>query len=625
MASLLRQIVAGPRARHPEAGLDLCYVTDNIIATSGPSGTYPQLAYRNPLKQLVKFLDDKHGDQWAIWEFRAEGTGYPDEEVYDRIYHFPWPDHHPPPFALIPLIVASMRNWLKGESLQRPPQPYNQNDSTASTVGTDGEQLSKKLEAVNLEQQQQIGRPVLVPGNGDDIPPLPPIKDTEPASHAAQANDTQVNESIDPPSETSTLASTPETSGTSTPKSSRRKKIVRWRESTLLPPKEVREKLSAENLSGSEGAPPKDKETKSKKKGEKEKKKKPERVVVVHCKAGKGRSGTVSCSYLISQEGWTAQAALSRFTERRMRPGFGAGVSIPSQLRWVSYVDRWTRHGKKYTDRPLEIVAVHVWGLRDRVKVCIEGFKEDGRKIEAVHRFSKEEREIARGNGTQKGPGFAGIVSDLIMQEKARRDKVKNSPPDSPAAGDGDVAVALDAESQKSKTTPENLAEDGAGGDVVFRPQEKVILDTNDVNIDFERRNKGVSNLSMITSVAHVWFNAYFEGDGPELNGQPREEGVFEIEWDRMDGIKGSSRKGTRAFDRLAVVWRSVTEAPAKEVREPKRGEMVKDVLPADWTGAQHAGDERELGVSVDTSSQVSLDKDFEAGKPVIPAREVVA
>ena len=28
-ASLLRSIVAGPRSRHPEAGLDLCYVTDN--------------------------------------------------------------------------------------------------------------------------------------------------------------------------------------------------------------------------------------------------------------------------------------------------------------------------------------------------------------------------------------------------------------------------------------------------------------------------------------------------------------------------------------------------------------------------------------------------------------------
>lgn len=33
MASLLRSIVAGPRARHDETGLDLCYVTTNIIAT----------------------------------------------------------------------------------------------------------------------------------------------------------------------------------------------------------------------------------------------------------------------------------------------------------------------------------------------------------------------------------------------------------------------------------------------------------------------------------------------------------------------------------------------------------------------------------------------------------------
>lgn len=33
MTSLLRQIVAGPRAKHAETGLDLCYVTDNIIVT----------------------------------------------------------------------------------------------------------------------------------------------------------------------------------------------------------------------------------------------------------------------------------------------------------------------------------------------------------------------------------------------------------------------------------------------------------------------------------------------------------------------------------------------------------------------------------------------------------------
>lgn len=86
-----------------------------VIATSGPSATYPSLAYRNPLDQLVKFLDSRHHEDWCIWEFRAEGCGYPDEEVHNRIWHFPWPDHHPPPFALVPKIMASMRNWLHEE------------------------------------------------------------------------------------------------------------------------------------------------------------------------------------------------------------------------------------------------------------------------------------------------------------------------------------------------------------------------------------------------------------------------------------------------------------------------------------------------------------------------------
>jgi protein-tyrosine phosphatase len=181
-----------------------------VIATSGPSGTYPQRAYRNPLDSLVKFLDSKHGEDWAIWEFRAEGTGYPDSEVYNRVYHYPFPDHHPPPFALIPNIMASMRNWL----------------------------------------HEKEGR-----------------------------------------------------------------------------------------------------------------------VVVVHCKAGKGRSGTASCSYLISEEGWAIHKALNRFTERRMRPNMGKGVSIPSQLRWIGYVDRWAKHGKLYVERQVEVMEVHCWGLRDGVKI----------------------------------------------------------------------------------------------------------------------------------------------------------------------------------------------------------------------------------------------------------------
>ncbi|UKZ82686.1 hypothetical protein TrVFT333_010481 [Trichoderma virens FT-333] len=284
MASILRQIVAGPRTRHPEAGLDLCYVTDFIIATSGPSQTYPQMAYRTPLDQLVDFLDSKHGEDWAIWEFRAEGTGYPDEAVYNRIWHYPWPDHHPPPFRLIPLIMASMRNWLHGGE------------------ASDG-QTEHDNKPLPQPQPQSSNPP-----NGDNTEAVPETS-SEPA------------------------------------KSGRNKK----------------------------------------------------RVVVVHCKAGKGRSGTASCSYLIAEEGWKAEDALTRFTQRRMRPQFGAGVSIPSQLRWISYVDRWTKGGKKYTDRPVEIVEIHVWGLRNGVKMDVEAFADEGKKIETVHTFTKEERVVVEG------------------------------------------------------------------------------------------------------------------------------------------------------------------------------------------------------------------------------------
>lgn len=448
MASLLRQIVAGPRARHPEAGLDLCYVTDRIIATSGPSGTFPQIAYRNPLKDLVNFLDSKHGEEWSIWEFRAEGTGYPDEEVYGRVRHYPWPDHHPPPFALIPLIVGSMRNWLH----------------------------------------------------------------------------------------------------------------------------------------------------------EKE-----ERVVVVHCKAGKGRSGTVSCSYLIAEEGWDVEDAKQRFTERRMKPGFGKGISIPSQIRTLSYVDRWTKGGKKYIERPAEVVEVHVWGLRDGVKLSVEGFAEEGKQIKSFHTFNGKEREIVRGKISNEA-GFADVVQDVMGRGKNTALQKKD---ETPGPDPGDLS---DTEQNDVSRTTTDTMDGTAGGDVIFRPTSRVVLPSSDINIDVERRNKTkVGGFTMVTAVAHVWFNIFFEGQGPEKNGKPDESGVFEIDWDAMDGVKGSSRKGTRAFDRLAVVWKvaEVDGAPGIEINEPAEGEPAQEMKPADWHGVKNSGDDsdKELGLRADKATSAVISR----------------
>lgn len=339
------------------------------------------------------------------------------------------------------------------------------------------------------------------------------------------------------------------------------------------------------------------------------------RVVVVHCKAGKGRSGTASCSYLISEEGWSVKDALKRFTERRMRPNWGPGVSIPSQLRWIGYVDRW-KHNKLYVERRIEILEVHCWSLRDGVKIEIEGFANDGKIIRSYHTFTKSEREIVRGE-IQQTEGLSQLVSEVMDKNGMKRTSSKRGKQALPK-------VAPDkAEARDEDASPVSKTLDGAGsskpkkeekvGDVVYRPSKRVIVPTSDVNIDIERRNKAAFNLTMVTSVAHVWFNAYFEGNGPEKNGEPDESGVFSIEWDAMDGIKGSSRKGTQAFDKIAVLWKAVpteTGQPGILITEPGEGEEVQQPSPADWKGQDHVApsEGKDLGLRSSSPNDCSAD-----------------
>lgn len=316
-----------------------------------------------------------------------------------------------------------------------------------------------------------------------------------------------------------------------------------------------------------------------------------ERVAVVHCKAGKGRSGTVATAYLISQEGWKKEDALQRFTERRMRVGFGAGVSIPSQLRYIDYIDRWTNKlDKQYVERPVEILEVHIWGLRDGVKVAIEGYVDEGKKIKCFHMFHRSERTV--------------IESGTTTPTKEDDDKEKPSPiavvPSSTwspmKSSQSDVSSSTPAPDLARRST---VASNNGLSAVIFRPKQPVIVPNSDVNIDFERRSKAAyTGFAMVTSVAHVWFNAHFEG------GHQHDSGIFETEWDAMDGIKGSAKKGIRAFERLKVVWRypppadsdsgpqkqdakdtATAPSPGRPISEPKPGEPIHESHPADWRG----------------------------------------
>jgi hypothetical protein len=155
---------------------------------------------------------------------------------------------------------------------------------------------------------------------------------------------------------------------------------------------------------------------------------------------------------------------------------------------------------------------------------------------------------------------------------------------------------------QKASTGEDPADPEHGGRAVIFRPNTPLIVQGSDVNIDFERRNRSRVGLAMVTSVAHVWFNTFFEGNGPEQEGKADDNGIFSMDWDAMDGIKGSYRKGTRAFDRMSVVWRVATTPDAggaNEVKEPGPEESVPDLAAADWKGgnAENPAKGRDLGL----------------------------
>ncbi|XP_053960890.1 serine-rich adhesin for platelets isoform X1 [Anastrepha ludens] len=80
-------------------------------------------------------------------------------------------------------------------------------------------------------------------------------------------------------------------------------------------------------------------------------------VAAVHCKAGKGRTGTMICCYLLySGQQATAEDALECYAEKRTKDR--KGVTIPSQRRYVQYFAKLIRSGVPYEKRILQFCEI---------------------------------------------------------------------------------------------------------------------------------------------------------------------------------------------------------------------------------------------------------------------------
>ncbi|KAK9477989.1 protein-tyrosine phosphatase-like protein [Lipomyces japonicus] len=382
MAEFLRSVIASPRTRHydpvADTYLDLAYLDKNIIVCSMPTNEFPKVMYRNSLSDLRKLLDLRHGKHWHIWEFRAEGAGYEDSEFYNRVSHFPFPDHNPPPFSMIPRVVASLYKFLS---------------------------------------------------------------------------------------------------------------------------------LNEDN------------------------------VAVLHCKAGKGRSGTMFCAYLIAQHHWSSQAALAHFTAKRMKSGFGEGVSILSQRRWIRYVESWSRDpNREYRALPVLVCEIRIFNPVKGLEIRCCGFKEAGQKIVTLYHFT--ERDLVDEKEYSANP-------DINLDIEATKDTNTASSPRADDLHRTGTYRSIEYKHIKPKSTTDPPRQ---GHKIILRPQAHVHV-TADINITIEKKIYGPAGLSFLSATSYVWFNAFFEGQS-EQNG-----GTFMVAWEEMDGFKGTKKRGSKSFDFLEVDW----------------------------------------------------------------------
>ncbi|CDR18867.1 unnamed protein product [Oncorhynchus mykiss] len=74
--------------------LDLTYVTDRVIAMSFPSSG-KQALYRNPIREVARFLDTKHEDHYRVYNLCSE-KGYDPKFFHYRVERVFIDDHNVP-------------------------------------------------------------------------------------------------------------------------------------------------------------------------------------------------------------------------------------------------------------------------------------------------------------------------------------------------------------------------------------------------------------------------------------------------------------------------------------------------------------------------------------------------
>uniref|UniRef100_A0A8C9DS80 Phosphatidylinositol-3,4,5-trisphosphate 3-phosphatase n=1 Tax=Prolemur simus TaxID=1328070 RepID=A0A8C9DS80_PROSS len=112
LEQLTRRMVSGNKRRYTHGGfdLDLTYVTERIIAMSFPSSGKQSL-YRNPITEVVRFLDSKHQNHYQVYNLCSEKE-YDPKYFHNRVYRVMIDDHNVPTLRQMVAFSKDVDEWM---------------------------------------------------------------------------------------------------------------------------------------------------------------------------------------------------------------------------------------------------------------------------------------------------------------------------------------------------------------------------------------------------------------------------------------------------------------------------------------------------------------------------------
>ncbi|KAK7457270.1 hypothetical protein BaRGS_00039267 [Batillaria attramentaria] len=111
-----RQLVSQNKRRYQKDGfdLDLCYITERVIAMSFPSkGT--MALYRNPVEEVARFFNTKHKDHYKIYNLCSERS-YDESLFHNNVSRVFVDDHNVPKLREMLKFTQEVREWMEADS-----------------------------------------------------------------------------------------------------------------------------------------------------------------------------------------------------------------------------------------------------------------------------------------------------------------------------------------------------------------------------------------------------------------------------------------------------------------------------------------------------------------------------